>query len=37
LLFHVHLMGEELHLTSDHQLSRFLPCQPSPRSLTSFG
>src|SRR5262249_34732360 len=28
--FHVPLVGEQLRLSSDHELSRFISCQPSP-------
>jgi hypothetical protein len=31
LPFHVRLVGEDLYLTSNYQLSRFAPCQPSSR------
>src|SRR5947209_690651 len=33
-LFRVHLTGEELRLTSNDQLSRFFPCQPSSHLLS---
>src|SRR5258708_7218883 len=35
-LFRVHLAGEELRLTSPHQLSRFSPCQSSPCFFCKF-
>lgn len=36
LLFHIRLVGEELRLTSDHQLSRFLSLPAIPSSKDEF-